>query len=252
VPIEPNGSVGTTVFSAANWHAEVLPMDRDRMIALGSKTLRASLLAVGSALFGFSASAQQFSADLVTRQGEKVAHVGSLRVSEGKVRLETIDFADGFFLVDGKKPAAYFVRPRTKVFMDARRSTLLTQLFVPLDPDAPCRQWQAMASLAAPVDPDKWHCASDGEGTVGDRKADIYRIVAVSGSSFVGWVDRERKFPLQIKTGDGTVISVENVRDEPQPEQSFEIPRGARKFDPQALIDRIRQSDVWVAPPAPE
>ena len=223
------------------------------MIALGSKRLRALLLAaVGSLLAGVSASAQQFSADLVTMRGEKVVRLGSLRVSESKVRIETTDFADGFFLVDGAKPSATFVRPRAKVFMEARQSTPLTQMFVPLHPDEPCRQWQAMASLAAPADPDKWQCERDGEGTVGDRKADIYRIVAASGTSFVGWVDRGRKFPLQIKTADGAVMVVENIRDEPQPAQSFEIPLGLRKFDPRALIDRIRQSDVWVAPPASE
>jgi hypothetical protein len=27
----------------------------------------------------------------------------------------------------------------------------------------------------------------------------------------------------------------------------FEIPPGLRKFDPQTLIQRIKQSDVWVA-----
>jgi hypothetical protein len=225
-------------------------MDRDRM---GSKRLRGTLLAVvGSALAGVSASAQQFSADLVTMQGEKVVRVGSLRVSESKVRIETTDFADGFFLVDAAKPAAYFVRPRAKVFMDSRQSSPLTLMFVPLDPGEPCRQWQVMASLAAPLDPDKWQCQREGEGAVGDRKADIYRIVAASGISFVGWVDRERRFPLQIRTTDGAVIAVENIRDAPQPAQSFEIPPGTRKFDPRALIDRIRQSDVWVAPPASE
>jgi hypothetical protein len=249
VPIEPMVRSAPSRFFAP----EVLPMDGDRMIALVSKRLRACLLAlVSSVLAGASAAAQQFSAELVTRQGEKVVRVGSLRVSERKVRIETTDFADGFFLVDGAKPAAYFVRPRAKMFMDSRQSSPLTQMFVPVDPDQPCRQWQAMASLAAPVDPDKWHCERDGEETIGGRKADIYRIVAVSGTSFVGWVDRERKFPLQIKTGEGTMIVVENIRDEPQPAQSLEIPPGARKFDPRALIDRIRQSDVWVAPPASE
>lgn len=223
------------------------------MIALGSKRLQACLLAlVGSAFASVSAAAQQFSADLVARRGEKVVRVASLRVFESKVRIETTDFADGFFLVDGTTPAATFVRPGARVFMDARQSTALTQMFVPVDPDEPCRRWLAMASLAAPTDPDKWRCERDGEGAVGDRKADIYRIVAASGAGFVGWVDRERKFPLQVKTADGAVIVVENIRDEPQPAQSFEIPSGMRKFDPRALIDRIRQSDVWVAPPTSE
>jgi hypothetical protein len=43
------------------------------------------------------------------------------------------------------------------------------------------------------------------------------------------------------------VITAENVRDEPQPAQLFEIASGFRKFDPQALIQQIKQSDVWVA-----
>ncbi|MCA6110020.1 hypothetical protein J6497_22715 [Bradyrhizobium sp. CNPSo 4026] len=220
---------------------------------MGTKSLRATLLAlVASAFADVSAAAQQFSADLVAMRGEKAVRVGGLRVSEGKVRIETTGFADGFFLVDGTKPAATFVRPRAKVFMEARQSTPITQMFVPVDPDEPCRQWQVAASLAAPVDPDKWRCERDGEDTIGGRKADIYRIAAASGTSFVGWVDRERKFPLQIRTTDGAVIVVENIRDEPQPPQAFEIPPGSRKFDPRALIDRIRQSDVWVAPPASE
>jgi hypothetical protein len=247
VPIEPMVRSAPSRFYTAGF------ANGDRMIAFGNKRLRACLLAfVGSALAGASASAQQFAADLVVRQGENTVRVGSLRVSASKVRIETTDFADGFFLVDETKPAATFVRPGAKVFMDARQSSRLTQMFVPVDPDEPCRQWRAMATLAAPVDSDKWQCERDGEGAVGDRKADIYRVVAASGAGFVGWVDRERKFPLQIKTADGAVIVVENIRDEPQPAPTFEIPPGMRKFDPQALIDRIRQSDVWVAPPQQE
>jgi hypothetical protein len=32
------------------------------------------------------------------------------------------------------------------------------------------------------------------------------------------------------------------------PVGSLEIPAGFRKVDPQALIERIKQSDVWVEP----
>ncbi len=53
--------------------------------------------------------------------------------SDDKVRIETPELADGFFLVDGAKPAAYFVRPAARVFMDARQSSRLTQIFVPVD-----------------------------------------------------------------------------------------------------------------------
>lgn len=196
------------------------------------------------------AVAQQFSADLVARKDEATTMVGTLRVSHQKVRIEAMALPDGFFLIDMMKPAAVFVRPGAHVFMDARQSSPLTRMFVPVDPDDPCRQWQAIAQLSAPVDLATWHCQRDGEGAIGGRNTDVYRIEAPSGLSFTGWVDREHRFPVQIKTADGTVIAADRIRDEPQPVQTFEVPAGLRKFDPQALIRRIQQSDVWVEPPA--
>jgi hypothetical protein len=40
-----------------------------------------------------------------------------------------------------------------------------------------------------------------------------------------------------------------NIHEAPQPESLFVVPAGYRKFDPQQLVDRVRQSDVWVEPP---
>src|SRR4051812_23226775 len=96
---------------------------------------------------GAPAQAQHFSADLVRTaiQAGAAASFGKLRVSDDKIRIETPDFPDGFFLVDGASRAAYFARPGERVFMDARQSSRLTQLFVPLDLGDPCLQWQAMA-----------------------------------------------------------------------------------------------------------
>ncbi|MBR0873378.1 hypothetical protein JQ633_23685 [Bradyrhizobium tropiciagri] len=219
------------------------------VISARSKVVSCMVVAAGVALAAQSAAAQQFSADLVRMAGGAATPAGHVRVSGEKALIETPAFPDGFFLVDAAKPAAWFVRPRGLVFMDARQSSPLTQMFVPLDPGDPCRQWLAMAQLASEKAPETWRCERDGEETIGGRKTDVYRVEAGSGLGFVGWVDRERRFPLQIKTADGTVISADHIRDEPQPAQSFEIPAGIRKFDPQALIRRIQQSDVWVAPP---
>jgi hypothetical protein len=66
------------------------------------------------------------------------------------------------------------------------------------------------------------------------------------GRDILGGIDPNLKFPLRIRMQDGTTITVENIHEEPQPEHLFEIPPGFRKFDPQALIKRIKQSDVWV------
>jgi hypothetical protein len=81
----------------------------------------------------------------------------------------------------------------------------------------------------------------DGHGAI------AYRAVAASGRELFGWTDPVRKFPLRIRTEDGAVITTRNVRDEAQAPHWFEIPPNLRKFDPQALIHQIKQSDVWVA-----
>jgi hypothetical protein len=206
------------------------------------------LALVGSVLAGaVVAQAQQFSADLVGAQDNVgAAPAGRVRVLGDKIRLETSEVADGFFLIDGAKPAITFVRPRTREFMEARQSSRLALIFVTVDPDDPCRQWQAMAQQAG-LENQNRRCERVGEEMIGGRHTMAWRAVAASGRQFSGWIDRERRFPLRVKTEDGTIVTAEHVRDEPQPAESFQIPSGFRKFDPQVLIDRIKQSDVWVA-----
>jgi hypothetical protein len=226
-------------------------MAKGPIIVLSSNKAWLSLLALaGFLLCGRApAQAQQFSADLViAREGGAAAPAGKLHVFGDKARIETPEFAGGFFLVDGAKPAAFFVRPAAGIFMDARQSSRLTRIFVQVDPGDPCRQWQVMASVAGVADQGDWHCERVGEETIDGHGAIAYRAVSASGRVLFGWIDRVRKFPLRIKTEDSAVITAENVRDEPQPAQWFEIPAGLRKFDPQALIRQIKQSDVWVAP----
>ncbi|HEX7921086.1 MAG TPA: hypothetical protein VF583_09060 [Bradyrhizobium sp.] len=222
-----------------------------KRMSKGSRSVMACLFAMAILTdAAVPAAAQQFSADLLARKDDTVTAMGTLRVSDRKARIEPTALPDGFFLLDTAKPAAYFVRPAAHVYMKAMQSSPLTQLFVPVDPSDPCRQWLAMAQLSEAVDLATWHCERDGEEAIAGRNTDIYRVAAPPGLSFVGWVDRGRGFPVQIKTADGTVIVADHIRDEPQPAQIFEIPAGLRKFDPQALIRRIQQSDVWVAPPA--
>jgi hypothetical protein len=207
-----------------------------------------SLLNVGFLLSCVApARAQQFSADLVVTQSDGVmAPAGKLRVFDGRVRIETPELADGFFIIDSKQPAATFVRPAARVFMDARQSSRLTRLFVPVDPADPCQQWQAMAKVAGVADRGDWRCEQLGQATIDEHDVIAYRAVSAPGREFLGWIDPARKFPLRIKTGDGGVISAQNVRDEPLTAEMFEIPSGFRKFDPQILLRRIKQSDLWV------
>ena len=67
--------------------------------------------------------------------------------------------------------------------------------------------------------------------------------------SISAWIDPRLKWPVQLTMEDGTSIDLENIRERPQPVALFGIPSGYRKFDPRALLERIKQSDVWVEPP---
>jgi hypothetical protein len=129
--------------------------------------------------------------------------------------------------------------------MDARQSSELTWLFVPVDPDQPCGRWQAMAHLAGLAEQGDRRCERTGEEEIDGRHAVIFHAVIGSAELF-GWVDRARKFPLRIKTKDG-IIALQQIKDEPQAASLFTPPSKFRKFSPEALIEQIKQSDVWVA-----
>jgi hypothetical protein len=207
------------------------------------------VLAALSTFCGVAAQAQQFSADIVTRHDEVSTPAGRLSVFDGKVRIETTEHPDGFFLVDPTKPSAYFVRPGARLYMEAKQSSRLTRLFVAVDPEAPCRQWQAMAHLAGVAGEGEWRCERTGEEIIDGHGVVAFKALSADGQQIFGWIDRERRFPLQIRTEDGVLFKLERIRDEPQPASSFEVPAGYRKFSPEALIERIKQSDVWVAKP---
>ena len=143
--------------------------------------------------------------------------------------------------------SAYFVRPAARVFMDARQSSRLSRLFVQVDPADPCRQWQAMAKLAGIAEQGDWHCERTGEEMIGAQNTIRYRAVSAPGGNFsAGSMPRANsRYGSKRRTAPSSLA--ENIRDEPQPAQLFEIPPGFRKFDPQILIQQIKQSDVWVA-----
>jgi hypothetical protein len=218
---------------------------------LACRGLLVALLVIPAVLWAGGVQAQTFSSEIVTRRDDSSVRVGKLDVRDGRVRIETMEFPDGFFLLDmtAARQTAYFVRPAVRVYMDARQSSRLTQWFVPVDPEAPCLQWQAMARVSGKEGEGEWRCERLGEETIEGHETNAFRVSTPSGQAYSGWVDRERRFPLRIKTADGDLIMLEEIRDEALPAASFELPAEYGKFNPEALIERIKQSDVWVAKP---
>jgi hypothetical protein len=217
-------------------------------------TIIAIGLATGAMLVDFAAAqefSEEFSATLVASGAKDVATGarGRINVSGGKVRIETPEIVTGFFLVDAGAGTAYFVRPTLHTYMEARRSSVLAQIFVPLDPDDPCPRWQAMARLSgAAANGGAWQCQRTGEDTVDGRLVTTWRAVNPQQRPYVAWIDRDLKFPLRITTNFGTSFGLTDIVRAAQPASLFRIPPNFQKFDPQGLIDRIKQSDVWVEP----
>jgi hypothetical protein len=172
--------------------------------------------------------------------------------AEQECAFETSDVPDAFFLVLSDADAAYFVRPAQKIFMNAKQSSLLTQVFVAVDPNNPCRQWQAAARIAGAADQTKeWRCERVGDESTAERRTIKYRAMSPRKQQYLIWIDPRIDFVVRLDADDGSTVEVANIEEGPQPAQLFDIPAGYVKFDPQKLIDRIKQSDVWVWPPPP-
>lgn len=209
----------------------------------------ATCVLVALARFGSVAHAQSFAADLETIKvgGESKTPLGRVYVSDDRIRIETRQLPDGFFLVDDGRQSVWFIRPRQRVFMDAKRSSPLTQTFVRVEPRDACRQWKAMETIAGPAPgAGEWRCALVGRDVIDGRDTVKYQTTSPQNRRTFVWIDPERRFPIRVESEDGAVVSLERIVDAPQPPSLFALPDGYRRFDPAQLIEQIKQSDVWV------
>lgn len=192
-------------------------------------------------------SPQAFSADIVSldTRGEPLGATAKLRAADHRTRIETGGAPDGFFLSDTDAGTALFVRPAQRIYVDARQSTPLTRIFVSVDPRDPCRQWQAAAATAGLVNSGKWRCELIERTVVNQHKTIEFRVVMPGRQLSHGWVDPTIGFPVRWQAADGKVFVLEDVQLQPQPPSLFSIPSNYHKLDPQALLERIKHSDVW-------
>jgi hypothetical protein len=196
-------------------------------------------------------SSLQFSADIVSHDGGGTAlgATAKLYVANHKARIDLAGTADGFFVSDTDAGTALFVRSTQRLYLDARQSTPLTRIFVPVDPRDPCRQWQAAALTAGVVGTGEWRCEPVERSIVNQHQVIEYRVSMQDGESSYGWVDSVIGFPLKWQAANGNLFALQNIRLEPQPASLFSVPAEYRKLDPQALLERIKHSDVWAESP---
>jgi hypothetical protein len=207
-----------------------------------------ALIAALFAVFA-SASAAEFSADLLRRDAHGQVLKGHLSVAGGKVRIEQPNLPTGFFIVRGTAKAAYFVKPDREVFMDALQSSILTELLSPVDPQAPCITWQMRARLSGSAsDGGAWHCERLGTETRNDRSTLKYGLISPGGKHFSGWIDTQLRFLVRIESASGITLELVDVREARQPDSQFEFPPGYSMFDPQQLIEQMKHSDSYIDP----
>jgi hypothetical protein len=221
-------------------------------VARRSSALCLALILTSAGASAEPSAAPAFCADIVSRDaaGAAVGTAARLYVANRRVRIETSAPTDGFFVIDGEAGTALFVQPAQRIFMDARQSSRLTQLFVPVDTHDPCRQWQAAAKNAGvPSSGSDWRCQRIDTAIPDNSGTFEYRVLSPDPSQ--RWIDPILEFPVKLRAADGTTIALEHIRVEAQPASLFAIPPGYRKFDPQALIERIKHSDVWVGHTSP-
>lgn len=195
------------------------------------------------------ASAQQFSAELLRRDAAGQISKGRLLVAGDKIRIEAPDLQTGFFLIRTDAKTAYFVQLDRRVFMDARQSSILTELLVPIDPDAPCQQWQQMAEISGSATGGAaWQCNRIGTETHDGHTIVKYDMTSPRGKRYSGWIDPQLRYVVRFEADDGSTTELTNVQEVRQPDDAFMIPSGLRKFDPMQLMELVKHSDVWVDP----
>jgi hypothetical protein len=206
-------------------------------------------IVVSAVLAPSVASAQQFSAELSRRDAAGQISKGRLLVAGDKIRIEAPDLQTGFFLVSTDAKTTYFVQPDRGVFMDARQSSVLTELLVPIDPDAPCQQWQEMAQISGSAAGGAvWRCDRIATETHEGDTILKYDMTSPRGRHYSTWINSRLRYVVRIEAYDGSTTELTNVQEAPQPDSAFTIPTGLQKFDPMQLMEIMKHSDVWVDP----
>lgn len=194
--------------------------------------------------------AAEFSAGIIQTDaaGKATAVLGKVYMAGGKARIETKNLSDGFFIVDAGKEAAFFVRPGKKIFMDAKQSSPLTQVLVPLDPLAPCQTFQAMAINAGAAESEgQWLCQRINDAAAQERLL-TYSVMSPSGRQTTVQIDPDLKALVGSQTEGGEGFVLKDIQKGPQSPGLFEISADYKKFDPRELIKILKKSDVWVEP----
>jgi len=161
--------------------------------------------------FGGTASAQDFSADMVSTTKEGV-FTGKIYVAKEKTRME---MPQAITITRVDKSVVWILMPEQKMYMEQ-----------PLKPE----------NIAASTDkmPGEIERKHLGTETVDGKKTKKYRIVYTAGNkreTIFQWVDTDSGFPIKTAAEDGSwIMEYKNLKTGKQPDTLFEIPAGYQKM----------------------
>jgi hypothetical protein len=205
-------------------------------------------------VWALNSPARELSADIVGRHGDgaDATTVARLYAAHGKVRIEPVELAGSFLLIDHEAASTLLVRPGQRVYMKARQSSVLTEIFVPIDIADPCGQWRsAVEDAGGGKGAGDWRCERYAKVNMHGRKAFEFHTASAGNTGDKRFIDVQLQFPLKAIAADGSSLTLENIHVSVQQAELFTLPRDYRLFDPRAVVERIKHSDVWAEPATP-
>lgn len=185
-----------------------------------------------------AASAQDFSADMVSNSKQGKQHTAKIYVSSNKMRIETAEMAKtGAAIVDFANNSEIVVMDQQHMYMQMplRQLAESRMTFWRPDPTDACPQWQKLAATFKDTKDRIASCRKVGNDVVNGRPAIKYEGTSAEGKTGTVWVDPKLRYVIKWQGTDSS-MEVQNIHEGAQPASLFEPPAGYRKFEmPQGM-----------------
>ena len=208
-------------------------------------------------LAAVSASAQEFSADVVTTPA-RASNTVRVCVGKSKMRLQTLKNGqpDGAMIWDARQGSATIVMDRSRSYIGGSNSPLIAaamngsgaptmlRIFAPTNSSDPCTDWNnaVLRFRDSTHTPPHFVCQSLGSDAVNGRPAEKFLVRSTSdGKTETGyaWIDSRLHVVSKSKDSDSQ-MELANVQEGPQPDAEFQVPAGYRPVDTSALLAQLK------------
>jgi hypothetical protein len=166
-------------------------------------------------LFAGSAAAAQFSAQMMVRDGEKLA-LGKIFVQDRNMRQEfNEEEGQTITIVRSDLKKVWVILPREQSYMELPLKTKLPGQFIQIPPDALAKRLVGKETVNG-YEAEKYEVTAPGG--LGPERQTIWMAIKLGVA--VKLVSREKNFSMEYRS----------IREGPQPERLFNLPPGYKKL----------------------